>query len=110
MQTPHAFAALFLTCVIGCGGLREESISIVKHDPLANVRSTLLNYANGQPLASEVASFDSLVAEVKEIDPRKAEILKSGLQDLSTASGASLRSKAKELIQKLGLDEPRRSE
>jgi hypothetical protein len=106
MCTHCTAAALLLMLFAGCGGVGEESIPVAKHDPLANVRSTLLNYANGQPLASEVASFGSLVEEVRGIDPQKAEILEGGLQDLTTRSGASLRSKAKELIRKLGLDDP----
>jgi len=103
-------AALWLVFFVGCGGVREESIPVVKHDPLANVRSTLLNYANGQPLASEVASFGSLVEEVRVVDTQKAQILEGGLQDLTTRSGESLRSKARELMRKLGLDDPGRSE
>ncbi len=110
MRAHFKTAVCLLLFCVGCGGPREESISVVKHDPLANVRSTLLNYANGQPLTSEAASFESLVEEVRSIDLQKAEILESGLQDLMTRSGASLRSKAKELMSKLGLDDSGQSE
>lgn len=92
--------------LVGCGGVREETIVVVKHDPFANVRSALSNYVNGQPLASEVESFDTLVAEVTAVDAEKGEILEAGLRDLQASSGGRLRSKAKKLMQRLGLDGP----
>ena len=97
-------ATCCLAFLTGCGGVREETIQIVKHDPFANVRSTLSNYVNGQPLASEVDSFDGLVAEVTAVDPEKGKILAAGLQELKASSGGSLRSKARKLMDQLELD------
>lgn len=86
----------------GCG-VREETIKVPQADPLDQVRATLQNYANGQPLTSEVTSYDYMVGEVRKSSPAKADILKAGLDDLKTASGAALKTKAKALMAKLGL-------
>lgn len=92
-----------LASMAGCG-VREEAIKIVNHNPLEQVKSTLQNYVNGQALTSEVTSFEYMVNEVRKSSPEKADILKVGLDDLKTASGAALKSKAKALMTKLGIE------
>ena len=88
----------------GCGGPpREESITVKPADPMDQVKATLNNYVKGQPLASEVTSFDYMVAQVKKTDPAKAEILKAGLEELKTVKTRP-GPKAKELLVKLGLE------
>lgn len=97
-----ACAALFFL-LAGCG-VREETIVVTKVDPMNQVRSTLQNYVNGQPVTSEVTSYEYMVNEVRKASPEKADILKAGLDDIKASSGAALKSKAKALMQKLGLE------
>jgi len=91
---------------IGCGGgpVQEEIIEVKNNDPLRQVKQTLMNYVKGQPLTSEVASFDYMIEDVKKVDPAKAAILKVGLDDIKTTKGSPA-AKAKALLKKLGLDE-----
>ena len=97
---------LALLTVIGCGGgPKEEAIPIKPAtDPMVQVKSTLQNYVKGQPLGSEVTSYEFMVNEVQKVDPAKAEILKAGLDELQKVKGSPA-AKAKELMKKLGIDE-----
>jgi len=96
-----ALAALAL----GCGSGKDENIPVKAPDPMLQVKSTLQNYVKGQPLASEVTSYDYMIGEVRKSSPEKAEVLKAGLDDLKTTKGSPA-TKAKALLQKLGLDGP----
>ncbi|MBX3400994.1 MAG: hypothetical protein KF873_19855 [Gemmataceae bacterium] len=100
--------ALLLPLVLvafGCGGgPKEEMIPVKPIDPMAQVKSTLQNYAKGQPLGSEVTSYEYMVNELQKADPAKAEILKAGLDELQKVKGSPA-AKAKELMKKLGIDE-----
>ncbi len=88
--------------LVGCGsGTKEESIA-VKADPMLQVKSTLERYASGQPLGSEVTSYDYMINEVRKIDPAKADTLKAGLEDIQNTKGSPA-AKAKELMKKLNL-------
>lgn len=100
---PCALFALF--ALAGCGNsAKEESIPIKSPDPMVQVASTLQRYAKGQPLGSEVTSFDYMVGEVRKVDAAKADVLKAGLDDIQKVKGSPA-AKAKELLKKLGLDE-----
>lgn len=92
----------------GCGGgrVQEETIEVKQVDPMIQVQAMLSDYARGQPLASEVTTFDFLVEEVRQVDPAKADVLKAGLDDLQKTSGSPA-AKAKALLKKLGLEETR---
>jgi hypothetical protein len=99
-----ALGVLAVLPLLGCSsGAREEKIPIGKIDPMNRVKATLQNYVNGQPMLSEVSSFDSMVAEVRQVYPDKAEILSQGLEELKTLKGNALASKSRELMEKLGL-------
>ena len=88
----------------GCSvGVKEELIEVKPIDPMVQVKSTLSNYAKGMPLASEVTSYDYMVAEVRKTDAAKADLLKAGLDELKATKGSPA-AKAKELMKKLGLD------
>ena len=91
---------------IGCGGqgVKEETIAVKKQDPLLQVKQMLQNYVKGQPLASEVTSYDFLIEDVRKVDAAKADILKAGLEDLQKVKGSPAQ-KARELLKKLGLDD-----
>jgi hypothetical protein len=100
------FAGLLAELVAtGCGGrVKEETIEVKDHDPMKQVKATLLNYVNGMPLASEVTSYDYMVEDVRKVDPAKADILKAGLDDLKQTKGSPA-AKARTLLRKLGLSE-----
>lgn len=105
MKRIYLAASLFalLATVAGCG-VQEETIKVAQPDPMTQVKSTLQNYVNGQPVTSEVTSYEYMVNEVRKASPEKADILKAGLEELKTTSGAALKSKAKALMTKLGLE------
>ena len=87
----------------GCGHpVKEEQIEVKpSNDPLFMARNTLQQYANGQPMGSEVTSFPHMVEEVRKADPAKADILEKGLADLQKSSPGSRPGKAKELLRQL---------
>lgn len=92
-------------CAPGCtGGVKQETIVVKEQDPMLQVRATLLNYVRGQPLASEVTSYDFMVEALRKADPAKADILKAGLDDLKKVKGSPA-PKARDLMRRLGLDE-----
>jgi hypothetical protein len=97
-------APLFIAAVGCCGGPKEESIPVKAVDPMVQVTSTLQNYAKGQPLGSEVTSYEYMVNEVRKVDAAKADILKAGLDELQKVKGSPA-AKAKELMKKLGIAE-----
>jgi hypothetical protein len=109
VRTSRVLAGLALAGLIaGCGPgrVKEENIEIPPQDPMIQVKTTLDRYAAGQPVTSEVTSFDYMVEEVRKVDPAKADILKAGLDDIKKTKGSPA-AKAKELIRKLGLDDPK---
>jgi hypothetical protein len=97
-----ALAGLAVGC--GGGGVKEKTVVVKNTDIMQQVQGTLQNYARGQPLASEVTSYDYMIEEVRKIDPAKADILKAGLDDLKKTRGSPA-PKAKALLKKLGLEE-----
>jgi len=87
----------------GCGPpgkVKEEEITIQQQKALPRARQLLENYAKGQPLGSEVTSYDALVAEVKQEDPDKGAVLEQGLKELQQPR-ADTRAKAREILAKL---------
>jgi hypothetical protein len=96
-------ATFVVAGIAGCGP-RQETIPVVRRDPLGEVRATLQNYVDGRPLTSEVTGFDSLVAEVRTVAPEKADILAAGLAELRDSSGEQLRTRALSLMRKLELE------
>lgn len=97
--------APLLAASSGCGGggVKEELIEVKPLDPMVQVRSTLQNYAKGQPVASEATSFDYMVAEVRKTDAAKADTLKAGLDEIKALKGSPA-AKAIELMKKLGIE------
>jgi hypothetical protein len=92
--------------VAGCERpVQEKTVEVQKVDPMLQVQATLQNYARGQPLASEVTSYDYMVEEVRKVHPEKADILKAGLEDLKKTKGSPA-PKARALLTKLGLEQP----
>ena len=77
-----------------------ETVKAPVSDPLAEVKTILTNYTNGQPVTSEASSFPDLIARVKAKDAAKGEILEKGLNEIA-ANPATARAKAQELLKKL---------
>ena len=89
--------------VAGCGppgNVKEELIEVKPQLALDRARKMLENYYNGQALGSEVTAFDSLVADVKNEDAERGEILEVGLKELQGPK-VNTKAKAKELLAKL---------
>ena len=86
--------------VLGCGRGQEKVIPIPAGDPLRNARTVLQRYAEGQMMASEVESFDDLVASVRKVDPERADVLDKGLKEIK-ANPSGRATIAKGLLPKL---------
>ena len=107
--SPSRVGAAYLVCtlllaptLIGCGGVKEERIKVsVSNDPLEQPRSLLKRYADGQPLGSEATMFSSMVESVKKSDPKRGEVLETGLKKLQEASAEERASIANELLKQL---------
>lgn len=96
-----AAVALAMAVGAGCGpAMKTEDITVTPIDPMAQVKSTLTNYANGQPLGSEVTSFPGMVETVKKIDAEKGAALEKGFADMQKPK-ANVRAIAKTLLAKL---------
>jgi hypothetical protein len=100
-------AVLSFPVLVGCGGgVKEEAIQVKPIDPMDQVKQTLDRYAKGEPITSEVTSFDYMVNQLREKDAAKADILQKGLDELKDpkkTTKAQLPGKAKDLMSKLGL-------
>lgn len=110
-RTSRLLAVLALAVLaFGCGSGRRtpQTVEVKGHDPMQQVKATLQNYVNGQPLTSEVQTFDYLVEEVRKVDAAKADTLKAGLEDIKKTPN-NPGPKARALLQRLGLDGPGKS-
>lgn len=93
---------LLATCMVGCGGVKEERIKVsVSNDPLEQPRSLLKRYADGQPLGSEATMFANMIDFVKKTDPKRGEVLEAGLKKLQEATAEERASIANELLKQL---------
>lgn len=70
-------------------------------DPLEEVRVLLTRYADGQPVGSEVTSYDGLVAQVREHDGDRAAVLDEGLKAIA-ANPRTAAAQARRLLDRLG--------
>jgi hypothetical protein len=70
---------------------------------IEEVRTILQGYVGGTPYGSEEARFAMIVNEIRAEDPRKADVVESGLREVTAAQGSEtgLKEKAKELLSKL---------
>src|SRR5262245_14474669 len=85
----HVWMAVVFAAAFGCsGGPQEKVIPIPAGDPLANARSVVQRYAEGQPVASEVTAFPHFVEDLRKVDPERADILEKGLNDIQANPGA----------------------
>jgi hypothetical protein len=86
--------------LVGCGGVKEETIVVPQTAALDEAKQILKNYANGAPMTSEAASFPDLVTRVKVVDAEKGATLEEGLNRIQ-AQPNNRAAIARELLQKL---------
>lgn len=98
---PLVLALAFISFV-GCGpSIKEETIEVkASNDPLQPARSLLEGYAKGQPVTSEVTSYEKLVEDVRKVDAKRADILQQGLEKIKKTPNNRV-SIAKDLLRKL---------
>ena len=90
------FVALLGPC--GCG--KAPPVEVKPQSGLERAKVILDDYAQGAPMGSEAVTFQEIVAEVRQTDPRKAAILEKGFADLKRSPG-NLKTKARELLKQL---------
>jgi hypothetical protein len=90
---------LALMGVVGCGS-GAPPVQVQPQSGLERARTILNDYASGVPMGSEAATFDEIVAEVRQSDPQKAAILEKGFAELKR-SPQNLRDKARSLLRQL---------
>ena len=66
----------------GCGLGGSPPVEIQPQSGLERAKVILNDYVNGVPLGSEGATYEEIVAEVRQTDPQKAAILEKGFADL----------------------------
>ena len=91
---------IFMALLGLCGCAKDRRVEIQPQSGLERAKGILNDYANGVPMASEAATFEEIVAEVRQTDPKKATILEKGFADLKR-SPQNLRDKARALLKQL---------
>jgi hypothetical protein len=97
-------AAVAALAVVGCGPdqrIKPEDIPIKEDTALKKATNLLESYAKGQPLGSEVASYEYMVNELRKEDPQRADVLQKGFEELQKTKGPATAAKAKEILTKL---------
>jgi len=72
------FTAILALC--GCG--KDQQVEVKPQGGLERAKVILTDYTKGTALGSEAETFDEIVAEVRQTDPKKADILEKGFADL----------------------------
>jgi hypothetical protein len=90
------FVALLGLC--GCG--KDPPVEVKPQSGLERAKVILNDYAQGAPLGSEAETFQEIVEEVRQTDPKKAAILEKGFAALKRSPG-NLKAKARELLKQL---------
>lgn len=97
-----AFFLPILGLAIGCesGKIQEKTIEVKENGGLARAKQLLESYAKGQPLGSEVTSYQGIVDEVRQTDSARADALEKGFAELQKLK-AGTAAKAKEILKQL---------
>ena len=97
-----AWSLVAFIALLGLSGCGRNSPPVVvqPQSGLERAKGILNDYANGVPLGSEAATYEEVVAEVRQTDPSKAAILEKGFADLKR-SKQNLRDKARALLKQL---------
>lgn len=86
------------TATVGCNPEVETKVIAVKPNPTGEARAMLESYANGQPVSSEAAGYDDLVARLKAADPAKGEAFAKFVDETRKAP-AGVPERAKKLLE-----------
>ena len=100
---PLGALLMALAVLPGCGSSDLPAVKTYEvkiPTGLEQAKRLLEQYAQGQPLGSEVTNYPQILEEVKKTDPQKAAVLEKGFADLQQA-GPALRAKAQALLQQL---------
>lgn len=103
-RTVRSLFVVLAGLALGCGDGKApvKTYTIAKPtDPLEEVRALLTRYADGQPVGSEVTTYEGLVAQVREQDGDRADVLDEGLKAIA-ANPRSAAAQARRLLDKLG--------
>ena len=90
------FVALLGLC--GCG--KDPPVEVKPQSGLERAKVILNDYVQGAPVGSEADTFQDIVEEVRQTDPRKATILERGFADLKRSPG-NRSGKARDLLKQL---------
>lgn len=91
--------SMAVLALVGCGP-GEMPVQVQPQSGLERAKTILNDYAAGAPMGSEAATFEEIVAEVRQADPQKAAILEKGFAELKR-SPQNLRDKARALLRQL---------
>ncbi len=80
---------------------KERVIPIRQADPLAQLRSYLEGYAQGQPIGSERELFPEVVDEIRKTDSSLAAMVEKGVGEIQASPGQSA-ALARKLLDRLG--------
>lgn len=107
LPRPAARAAWCMAVAVFCfGGLTvgcapaDRTLDVAAPDPLADARSMISRYAAGDPLGSEMETYDDLVGRVRQADPAKADALQAFFEANRT-SPSGLKKRAEALLSDL---------
>jgi hypothetical protein len=81
-------------------GSNSPPVVVQPQSGLERAKGILNDYANGAPMGSEAATFEEIVAEVRQTDPEKAAILEKGFANLKR-SRQNLSGQARALLKQL---------
>ncbi len=104
MKTSFYICFIISSLAFSLGGCSKQENVVIQvkgaDDPFTGIRPILERYVSGQHMNSEVTSFPDFITKAKKANPEKGAILEKGLGELQKP-GANLKSKARELLEKL---------
>ena len=100
VRTWLALGIIFVALLGHSGCRKAPPVEIQPQSGLERAKGILNDYASGAPLGSEAATFEEIVAEVRQTDEQKATILEKGFADLKR-SPQNLSGKARALLKQL---------
>lgn len=90
---------LFGTTLVaaGCSATTQNKVLQYTPDPVAEARAVVQCYANGQPIGSEMSTYDELVGRVTAANAEKGAKLKQYLSEIKKTGRADA-AKAKKML------------
>ncbi|QDV24829.1 hypothetical protein [Aureliella helgolandensis] len=94
--------ASLIVPMVGCGGVKEEKITVPSTAIEASVRSTLEGYVKSGQVGSSLTSLESDINGIASTDSAKAESLKEKYLELQRATKpAEVKSTAEAMLKML---------